>query len=220
LVEMRGLTAMAIAAAMGVWGVTAYPPAADNLFLQLIALREPVIFRVLIHGYAVLWFTTSFMAASFVLSIAAIVTYRCAPIPRTRSLPQYPKPETRPSPTLVLGETHHHTTPGRAPQPTWLTIPQRGLYTGVMILGAVGTGKTSACMYPYVEQLLRWRAQDSDYKVGGLVLEVKGDFCHQVRKILSDVGRAEDYLEIGLDTGFCYNPLHNDLDPYAVAYAV
>jgi hypothetical protein len=25
-----------------------------------------------------------------------------------------------------------------------------------MILGAVGTGKTSACMYPCVEQLLRW----------------------------------------------------------------
>jgi hypothetical protein len=119
-----------------------------------------------------------------------------------------------------LGETHHHTTSGPAPQPTWLTIPQRGLYTGVMILGAVGTGKTSACMYPYVEQLLRWRAQDPDHKVGGLVLEVKGDFCHQVRAILGRAGRADDYLEIGLGTGFCYNPLHNDLDPYAVAYAV
>jgi hypothetical protein len=89
-----------------------------------------------------------------------------------------------------------------------------------MILGAVGTGKTSACMYPYVEQLLRWRARDPDQKVGGLVLEVKGDFCHQVRDILVRADRADDYLEIGLDTGFCYNPLHNDLDPYAVAYAV
>ena len=29
-----------------------------------------------------------------------------------------------------------------------------------------------------------------------------------------------DYLEIGLDAGVCYNPLHNDLDPYAVAYAI
>ena len=27
-------------------------------------------------------------------------------------------------------------------------------------------------------------------------------------------------MEIGLDTGVCYNPLHNDLDPYAVAYAI
>src|SRR5919108_4577946 len=198
LVDMRGLTAMAIAAATGVWGGTTYPPAADNVFLQLIALREPIIFRALMHGYAALWFSTSFMAASLVLSIAAIVAYRRAPTPRTRSLPRYPKPETRPAPMLVLGETHHHTTPGPAPQPTWLTIPQRGLYTGVMILGAVGTGKTSACMYPYVEQLLRWRAGDPERKVGGLVLELKGDFCRQVQRMLQGAGREADDLEIGL----------------------
>ena len=89
-----------------------------------------------------------------------------------------------------------------------------------MVLGAVGTGKTSACMYPYVDQLLRWRRDDADRKVGGLVMEVKGDFCRQVQAILRDAGRADDYVEIGLDTGVCYNPLHNDLDPYAVAYAI
>ena len=89
-----------------------------------------------------------------------------------------------------------------------------------MILGAVGTGKTSACMYPYVDQLLRWRRDDADRKVGGLVMEVKGDFCRQVQAILKDARRADDYVEIGLDTGVCYNPLHNDLDPYAVAYAI
>jgi hypothetical protein len=52
------------------------------------------------------------------------------------------------------------------------------------------------------------------------VLEVKGDFCNQVRSILADANRESDYLEIGLDTGVCYNPLHNDLDPYAVAFAI
>ena len=90
-----------------------------------------------------------------------------------------------------------------------------------MILGAVGTGKTSACMYPYVDQLLRWQADDPARKIGGLVLEVKGDFCGQVRShARSATGRDADYVEIGLDTGVCYNPLHNDLDPYAVAYAI
>ena len=67
---------------------------------------------------------------------------------------------------------------------------------------------------------LRWRADDPDRKLGGLVLEVKGDFCRQVRSMLAQAGRQDDYLEVGLDTGVCYNPLHNDLDPYAVAYAV
>ena len=120
----------------------------------------------------------------------------------------------------LLGEAHLGRTSGPAPIPAWLTIPQRGLYTGVMILGAVGTGKTSACMYPYVDQLLRWSAGDAERKVGGLVLEVKGDFCRQVQRMLQAAGREADYLEIGLHTGVCYNPLHNDLDPYAVAYAI
>ena len=38
--------------------------------------------------------------------------------------------------------------------------------------------------------------------------------------MLQRAGRDDDYLEIGLDSGICYNPLHNDLDPYAVAYAI
>ena len=105
-------------------------------------------------------------------SLFAIAASRRDPRLRTRRLPAYTEPEQRRSPTLVLGETHFETTTGRAPAPTWLTIPQRGLYTGVMVLGAVGTGKTSACMYPYTEQLLRWRAKDAEHKIGGLVLEV------------------------------------------------
>src|SRR5438067_1002380 len=82
-----------------------------------------------------------------------------------RATTLYPSPESRAEPSLILGETHFLRMPGRAPQPTWLSIPQRGLYTGVMILGAVGSGKTSACMYPYVQQLLRWRSQDADKRL-------------------------------------------------------
>src|SRR5207247_3434095 len=67
---------------------------------------------------------------------------------------------------------------------------------------------------------LAWRARDPDRKVGGLVLEVKGDFCGQVREILRRHGREEDYVEIGLDSPYCYNPLHNDLEPYALAYSI
>jgi hypothetical protein len=216
----RGLIAMLIALATGTWGLHAYPVQTDNVFLALIALKKPVVFHVLTYGYATLWFTTAFLAASLVTSVFAIVAFRYPGTARRRPLPPYPEPESRPTPTLVLGERHLARALGPAPDPTWLTIPQRGLYTGVMILGAVGTGKTSACMYPYVDQLLRWRAQDPAQKVGGLVLEVKGDFCRQVRQIVRAANREADYLEIGLDTGVCYNPLHNDLDPYAVAYAI
>ena len=220
ILEARVLLAMAVSAVVGTWGLLRFPVSTDNVFLALIQLRKPVVFDMLAYGYATFWFTTPFLVTSLVTSVLAIIVYRYPPSARRRALPPYPPPESRPAPTLVLGETHFATTPGRAPTPTWLTIPQRGLYTGVMILGAVGTGKTSACMYPYVEQLLRWKANDPDHKLGGLVLEVKGDFCRQMRRMLAAANREGDYLEIGLDTGVCYNPLHNDLDPYAVAYAI
>jgi hypothetical protein len=220
ILDARPLVAMIIAAGVGTWGVMEYPMPADNVFLEIIALRNAPVFHALGYAYATFWFTTPFLAASLLTSILAIVAYRHLPPARAHALPRYPEPETRQAPSLVLGETHFENTPGRAPDPKWLTVPQRGLYTGVMILGAVGTGKTSACMYPYVDQLLRWRASDPDRKLGGLVLEVKGDFCHQVKGMLARAGRSDDYLEIGLESGVCYNPLHNDLDPYAVAYAV
>jgi hypothetical protein len=194
VVETRGLVAMLVAAGVGTWGLHTYPVRTDDVFLALIALRNPPVFHVLAYGYATLWFTTPFFLASLATSAVAIGVYGRAPSARVRRLPPYPQPETRETPSLVLGETHGLTIPGRASTPSWLTVPQRGLYTGIMILGAVGTGKTSACMYPYVDQLLRWRATDKERKVGGLVLEVKGDFCRQVRDILTRADRAEDYV--------------------------
>ena len=220
MVAARSAIAMMVAAGVGAWGLHAHPLPSDDPFLAFIALQNASAFRVLAFGYAALWFTTPFFVASLCTSVVAIVAATFPGRRRSRPLPMYPPPEERPTPFLILGEAHALREAGPAPEPNWLTIPQRGLYTGVMVLGAVGTGKTSACMYPYVDQLLRWRAQDPALKVGGLVLEVKGDFCAQVQQMLARAGRQDDYLELGLDTGVCYNPLHNDLDPYAVAYAI
>src|SRR5204863_494410 len=101
-----------------------------------------------------------------------------------------------------------------------LVVPERGLFTGVAILGAIGSGKTSCCMYAFAEQILAYRAGDTERRIGGLVLEVKGDFCHRVKEILARHGRAEDYVEISLNSKYCYNPQNNDLDAYALAYNI
>jgi hypothetical protein len=220
LVNVRAPIAMIAATVTGAWGLRAYPVPGDDPFLEMIAFQNPSMFSVLVYGYATLWFSTPFIVASLLTSLAAIAAYRRAPRVRVRALPRYPGDDLADSPQLVLGETHRLTEDAPSPSPTWLAIPQRGLYTGIIVIGAVGTGKTSACMYPYVEQLLRWKANDPARKIGGLVLEVKGDFCRQVRTMLTRAGREDDYLEVGLESGVCYNPLHNDLDPYAVAYAI
>src|SRR5262245_55295606 len=150
LIDARGLLATLVAAGVGVWGLMAFPIQRDNVFLSVIEARRPDIALGLAYGYGFLWFSTPFWLASIAGALAAIVASGLRPGWAYRPLPPYPEPERRRDLALVLGETHFPDRAGRAPEPRWLTIPERGLYTGIMILGAVGTGKTSACMYPYV----------------------------------------------------------------------
>jgi hypothetical protein len=53
-----------------------------------------------------------------------------------------------------------------------------------------------------------------------LILEVKGYFCRHVRDLLARHGRADDYVEVSLTSSYRYNPLHNELDAYALAYGI
>jgi len=157
---------------------------------------------------------------SVVLSGLYIFALKARQRIRAGRLPLFPDPRKRDDLFLVVGEVHNPRKQVPAENPQWLVIPERGLFTGVAILGAIGSGKTSCCMYPFAEQILAYRSGDSERRIGGLVLEVKGDFCHRVKQILARHGRAEDYVEINLDSRYRYNPLHNDLDAYALAYNI
>ena len=188
--------------------------------LVLIAVHQPLLYRALYVAYTTLLFTTPYLVCSVVGSLAYIFLghlHRTAP---AGALPPYPAPGTRSELFVILGEQHHPTRPVPVATPRWLTIPERGLFTGIAVIGAVGSGKTSGCLYPYAEQILGYGAQDPTKRIGGLVLEVKGDFCHDVRRMLTAHGRAHDYVEISLDGPWRYNPLHNDLDAYAQAYGI
>ncbi len=165
-------------------------------------------------------FTTPYIVYSFLFSALYIFRLRPRRPGKAQPLPPYLLVETRTGLSLVLGEIHNPRLPIPAEKPSWLVIPERGLFTGTIIIGAVGSGKTSCCMYPFTDQLLGYRAADPEAKPSGLVLEVKGDFCHKVREILKQRGREDDYMEISLDSEWAYNPLHNDLDGYALAYGI
>src|SRR5258707_8049277 len=88
------------------------------------------------------------------------------------------------------------------------------------MVGPMGSGKNAGGMYPFIDQLFAYRAAEANAKASALVLEVKGDFCAKVKEILTKRGRADDYIEIGLDSEWAYNPLHNDLEGYALAYGI
>jgi hypothetical protein len=220
-VRSRFLAAYALAAATGLYLYFAYPFPARNLYLQLISRQSPSVYAAGRHAFTLMLFTTALIAYSAVFSLFYIFvhgkTSRDAEVP---TLPPYPRPESRARLALIVGELHHPSKPVPLPNPTWLSIPERGLFTGIAVFGAIGTGKTTCCMRPFAEQLFAYQAHDPTRRLGGLVLEVKGDFCHQVRELLTRHSRAEDYVEISLEGEFRYNPLENDLDSYALAYAL
>jgi hypothetical protein len=199
---------------------TRTPATWNEYFLRLVALKDPWTYAGLKASYHVMLFTTPYIGFSFLFSALYIFTLRPRRPGKPQALPPYPLVETRTGLSLVLGEIHNPRLPIPAERPSWLIIPERGLFTGTIIIGAVGSGKTSCCMYPFTDQLLGYRAADPEVKPSGLVLEVKGDFCHKVREILRQRGREQDYIEISLDSQWAYNPLYNDLDGYALAYGI
>ena len=87
LVDARRIVALAVAGAVGLWGLSAYPFVHDNPFLGLIDVRAPRVFALLRYGYATLWFSTPFLAASLLVSLVAIAVYRRVPSAQFQALP-------------------------------------------------------------------------------------------------------------------------------------
>jgi hypothetical protein len=220
VLNSRVFLAALLAMATGAYLFYAYPFPSDQVFLRVISIRAPYVFLSFKYLYAAFLFTTPYMAYATILSGLYIFTLRSSWRITPGRLPRYTDPRKRKDLFLVVGEVHHPRKPIPSKTPFWLTIPERGLFTGIAILGAVGSGKTSGCMYPFAEQILAYRADDKEKRIGGLILEVKGDFCRKVQGILAAHGRSEDYIEIGLDCEYRYNPLHNDLDAYALAFNI
>ncbi len=216
----KGIVAYVLACATGITLYFRWPFPENDLMLRLISIRAPLIYAGFKYTYTLFLFTTPYIAYSLVLSGLYVFAFRPTRKIKPMPLPTYPDPSRRHELFLVLGEVHDPRRPVAAEQPYWLAIPERGLFTGIAIFGAIGTGKTSGCMYPYAEQLISYRADDPDKHIGGLVLEVKGDFCHKVKGILNQHGRENDYLEVNLNADYRYNPLYNDLDAYALAYNI
>ncbi len=216
----RALAAYVLASATGLTLYLKCPWPASDLMLRLIALREPLIYEGFHCSYTLFLFTTPYIFYSVVFSGLYVFAWKPSKKIVAGELPPYPDPRKREKLSLILGEVQDPRRPVPSSGPYWLEIPERGLYTGIAILGAIGASKTTGCMVPYAEQLIAYKAADAARRIGGLVLEVKGDFCHQVHGLLQKHGRGGDYVEINLQGEYRYNPLYNDLDAYALAYNI
>jgi TraM recognition site of TraD and TraG len=220
LVEYRVILSFGLSVACGIVLHNLYPVHDGDPLLHLLALERPEIFHGLVWSYSFFLYSTPFLVFSILFSLAYIHFYEPKPDEVAGRLPPYPNPLLREDLFLVAGELHRQLKPLPSPDPSWLCISERGLYTGICVVGAIGSGKTQAAIMPAMRQLFAYRADDPEQRLSGVVLEVKGDLCRQVRRILEACGRTEDYVEVSLTGNVRYNPLNNDSDAYAQAFNI
>ena len=199
-----------------------FPSLDEHPILALVQFHTPDFFTAML-----LWYYLSPFVAVMLCGLISVTVWKVWLEGRRRDfapfakLPPWPLSPDQKAPAIVIGEVHHPVEAREVFSPSWLTIPERGLYTGVAIFGAVGSGKTSACMNPFARQLLGWQAHNPHMRAAALILEVKGDFCHDIRQILVEAGRGQDYIELGMDSRSQWNPLSAWwLDSYSLAYTV
>ncbi len=162
VLNSRIFLAALLAMATGAYLFYSFPFPGGQIFLRVISLRAPYVFLSFKCLYTTFLFTTPYMVYATLLSGLYIFTLRTDWRIKPGRLPRYIDPRKRSDLFLVVGEVHHPRKPIPSKAPFWLTIPERGLFTGIAIFGAIGSGKTSCAMYPFAEQILAYKADDKE----------------------------------------------------------
>ena len=121
-------------------GMTLYfrvPFPDENNFLQVIALRSPSIFYFVKTSNMLFLLSNPYVSYSITLSGGYIFTLKAGRRVPTSRLPLFPDPRKRDELFLVLEESHNLHKQPPAENPQWVVIPERGVFTGAAILGAI-----------------------------------------------------------------------------------
>ena len=96
---------------------------------------------------------------------------------------------------------------GKNPKNIPIYITEKSLYQNILITGGIGTGKTASAMYPFTKQLIHYMSNDSQKKLGFLILDVKGNYYSKVLEFARNSNRLDDVIVIELNGKYTYNPL-------------
>src|SRR5437762_3115897 len=121
----------------------------DNIFLRVMAIRSASSFLFFKYSYTLFLYTTPYIAYSILLSGIYIFALKAGRKIRAGKLSLYPAPRKRTELSLVVGEVHHPRKQIPSETPRWLVIPERGLFTGIAIVGAVGIWKNGELYVPF-----------------------------------------------------------------------
>ena len=200
-----------------------FPSFDEHPILALVQYHTPDFF-----SFMLLWYYLSPFVAVMLCGLISVTVWKVwleGPAARFRALRQAPAVAAFSGPK---GSGHRHRggpSPGRgagdfqplmAHHPGARTVHRRG------DLRSRGIGENIGLHEPVCPPASRLASGHNPHmRAAALVLEVKGDFCHDIRQILVEAGRGQDYIELGMDSRSQWNPLSAWwLDSYSLAYTV
>ena len=206
ILNSRGMLACLLAMATGMTLYFRMPFPDDNVFFELMYLRASPVFWGFKCTYILLLYTTPFIGYSILLSGLYIFALKI-PRPPARPSADYPNPRKREGSLWSLGEIHNPRRPVPARDPRLAHHPRtRSLHRNCDLWR--DWQRQNELLHVSLRRTdVAYKAHDRGKRIGGLVLEVKGDFCRKVKDILESHERGEDYIEIGLDSRVPLQPL-------------
>jgi hypothetical protein len=101
-------------------------------------------------------------------------------------------------------------------------VLESALFLGIICTGGIGSGKTATFVYPFMDTLFReYNTRKGRANIGGLMLDVKGEFADSVMTLMKRHGRnpEEDLIVINPDDAYSYryNPVVPHLTHIQVA---
>src|SRR5258708_4734472 len=120
----KGLVAYVLACATGITLYFRWPFPENDLMLNLISIRAPLIYAGFKYTYTLFLFTTPYIGYSLVLSGLYVFAFRSNRRIKPMPLPAYPEPTRRDELFLVLGEVHDPRKPLPPHHPYCLPFPK------------------------------------------------------------------------------------------------
>ena len=124
-----------------VWSFVRRPfPALETVpLLDLLEYHNPNFYSAVVVWYYLSPLVAVMLAGSIALSVWKVwIEARKRDFIPFGALPVWPLSPEQPGPEIVIGEVHHPVEPREIFNPEWLTIPERGLYTGIAIFRSGG----------------------------------------------------------------------------------
>ena len=216
--EHRCLISAALSAGLGTTGLSISPFRADNAVLRLLHVAHSTLWTAMAYADANLWFTTVWLACNVVTSLRYIFLGRIGRQTVNRRFPPHPPPGPLGDLFVVLGEQHHANGPMRSTAPQWLTVPAR-----VGIPAWPSSGRSAPARPRLHLSVCRpapgLAAGDEARKLSALILEVRRTSADTFRTSCCVTG-VPPTMSSQPHVPCRYNPLHNDLDAYALAYGI